>query len=87
MSGQLGGWLTWRRRDFKTLFCLAVCWAVAILYFVWWLSIELTWQAWLRRIVDGLRLRQILAVIAFVTVIAHLSLLPHDGCGELTYRL
>jgi hypothetical protein len=59
----------WRRRNFGTLFYLAVCWLVAILIFVWWLAIEATSQAWLRRIVDGLILQQILAVIALFALI------------------
>jgi hypothetical protein len=56
------------RRDFGNVFCVSACAAASVLYFVWWLVIEQTQMAWLRRIVDGLMLQQILLVVAIVVL-------------------
>jgi len=58
----------WRQRDVASVFCLAACVAVSGLYFLWWLLIEQTQMAWLRRIVDGFLLQQILLVIALAAL-------------------
>jgi hypothetical protein len=63
---------SWRRQRPGTAFALAVCGAVSVLYFVWWLFITPTEMTWLRRIVDGLLLQQMLwaVVVAFLLRIA-----------------
>jgi hypothetical protein len=58
----------WRGGDLKNAFCLAACWSIALLYFVWWLFIEATDHTWLRRIVAGLMLQQLIAVIASIAL-------------------
>ena len=74
----------WRGGDLKATFCLAACWTAALLYFVWWLFIEATDQAWLRRIVTGLMLQQVIAVIALVALAHALS---RSGVYSLPRRL
>lgn len=59
----------WRQRDMPSVFCLAACSAVSALYFLWWLVIEQTPMAWLRRIADGLIVQQMLLVIALAALV------------------
>jgi hypothetical protein len=58
----------WRQRQFGTAFCIAACGAGAVLYFVWWLLITPTGMAWLRRILDGLLLQQVLLAIVLAVL-------------------
>jgi hypothetical protein len=74
----------WRGGDLKATFYLAACWCVALLYFVWWLFIEATDQAWLRRIVTGLMLQQVIAVIVLVALA---QALRRSGAYSLPRRL
>lgn len=59
----------WKQRDLGNTFCVAACGAISVLYFFWWLFVEPTQMAWLRRIVDGLIVQQILLVVALVALI------------------
>ena len=74
----------WRGGDLKATFYLAACWTVALLYFVWWLFIETTDQVWLRRIITGLMLQQVIAVIALIALAQALS---RSGAYSLPRRL
>jgi hypothetical protein len=68
----LGPWIVtlavmvqrWRQRQLDAVFRTASLGAVSALYFIWWLVIERTEMAWLRRILDGLLLQQMLLVLA-----------------------
>jgi hypothetical protein len=59
----------WRRGDRGNVFCVMACVAISVLYFFWWLVIEQTEMTWLRRILDGLVIQQILLVISLVALI------------------
>ncbi|MBS0562153.1 MAG: hypothetical protein JSR21_19070 [Proteobacteria bacterium] len=69
---------SWRRREVGHLFGLAACVAVAVLYFVWWLFITPTDMAWLRRIINGLLIQQVLLAIS-VAAAVRLLLLAAPG--------
>ena len=49
-----------RQRRFGAVFCLAACGSTSIVYFAWWLLITPTVMAWMRRILDGLIVQQII---------------------------
>ncbi|HYC02358.1 MAG TPA: hypothetical protein VED40_03650 [Azospirillaceae bacterium] len=56
-------WEAWRRRDAGTLMVLLSVGGVAAGYFLWWLAVTPTEQAWLRRILNGLALQQLTALL------------------------
>ncbi len=72
-----------RERDFQTLFCLIACGASSFGYFLWWLLITPTGMAWLRRILDGLVLQQILVIVAFSALVGVLR----DAMSGMPARL
>jgi 4-amino-4-deoxy-L-arabinose transferase-like glycosyltransferase len=64
----------WRQRQFGTVFCLVTCGAVAVLYFAWWLFVTPTNMTWLRRILDGLLVQQILLAASLAILVRALWL-------------
>ena len=59
----------WQSRDWGNVFCLSSFGSIAVLYFFWWLIMELTYMAWPRRIVDGVMVQQILLMGAVAALI------------------
>jgi len=59
----------WRQRKFGDVFCLAVCGAISALYFVWWLLITPAAMVWMRRLVDGLIVQQILLAASLAVLV------------------
>lgn len=69
-------WHKGRQSDWGTVFCLLACGASASGYFLWWLFITPTDMAWLRRILDGVLLQEILLVTVFFACLSTLWLKP-----------
>ena len=54
----------WLKNDLQRAFYVGVLLIAAIGYFFWWLLIGPTYMAWLRRIMNGLLLQQILLILS-----------------------
>lgn len=57
-------YLLLRSKDIKSFFVLGALAGISLAYIIWWIFITPTEQAWLRRILNGLILQQVIAVYA-----------------------
>lgn len=63
----------WRSRNLGHLFILLTLSLVAGAYFIWWIFLTPTKIAWLRRILDGLILLQMLSIVAVFSLIRQVA--------------